>query len=230
MFKSVSFFLLVTTSLISSADWDSEVELGAVMTSGNTDQQTLKFRFDSTRDGERYVNTGHAEALSASEDGNETAEKYYLHYRIARKLDDDRSLFSRIGYEEDKFSGFDRQVDLTAGYSHRLMNRENMKLNADFGVGARSNKLDTGDSQTEAIARIAGLYEWQVSDNALFKQFIGFEVGEDLTTSRSETSLESTISGNLAMKLAVKVKNNSDVPVGKKKTDTESTVTLVYKF
>ncbi len=121
-------------------------------------------------------------------------------------------------------------MDFTVGYSHRLLNREDMKLNADVGLGARNNVLNTGVSQTEAIARIAGLYEWQVSDTALFKQFIGFDVGEDVTTSRSETSLESIISGNLAMKLAVKIKNNSDVPVGKKKTDTESTVTLVYKF
>ena len=58
----------------------------------------------------------------------------------------------------------------------------------------------------------------------------GFEIGEELTTTRSETSLETNIVGNLAMKLAVNVKHNSDVLPGKDKTDTESTVTVVYRF
>ncbi len=64
----------------------------------------------------------------------------------------------------------------------------------------------------------------------LFKQLLAFEVGEQLTVSRSESSLETAIIGNLAMKFAIKVRHNSDVLPGKEKTDTESTVTLVYKF
>jgi putative salt-induced outer membrane protein YdiY len=32
------------------------------------------------------------------------------------------------------------------------------------------------------------------------------------------------------MKFSISVKNNSDVPLGTEKTDTESAVTLVYKF
>jgi putative salt-induced outer membrane protein YdiY len=32
------------------------------------------------------------------------------------------------------------------------------------------------------------------------------------------------------MKLALTVKNQSEVPVGRKKTDTETSVTLVYTF
>ncbi|MEO2173098.1 MAG: DUF481 domain-containing protein [bacterium] len=55
-------------------------------------------------------------------------------------------------------------------------------------------------------------------------------MGEQLTVSRSESSLETAIIGNLAMKFAIKVRHNSDVLPGKEKTDTESTVTLVYKF
>jgi putative salt-induced outer membrane protein YdiY len=32
------------------------------------------------------------------------------------------------------------------------------------------------------------------------------------------------------MKLSLNVKNNSDVPVGREKTDTATSVTLVYSF
>ena len=67
------------------------------------------------------------------------------------------------------------------------------------------------------------------SDNWLEYAF-GFEIGKELTTTRSETSLETNIVGNLAMKLAINMKHNSDVLPGKDKTDTESTVTVVYRF
>jgi len=222
--------LIVGCQAIADSAWSSEVELGAVFTGGNTEQESVKFRFDTLRDGVGYTHTLHADAFRASENDSSTAQKYYLSYRIGKKLGEDRGLFTRIAYDQDRFSGFYNQMDLTAGYSQTFLTTETMKLSADFGLGAKRSELDTGVTQSGTIVRLAGLYTWQVSSNALLRQALGFEVGEELTTSRSETSLESTISGNLAMKLAFKVKHNSEVVAGKNKTDRESTVTLVYKF
>tara|TARA_B100000029_G_C17030602_1_gene762039 strand:- start:117 stop:434 length:318 start_codon:yes stop_codon:yes gene_type:complete len=105
-----------------------------------------------------------------------------------------------------------------------------MTLVTDFGIGMRRSELESDETEAETIGRIAGLYTWHVSTNAIFKQSLGFEIGEEFVTSRSENSPESSISGNLAMKITLKVKHNSEVLLGKEKTDTESTVTLVYKF
>ena len=102
--------------------WSGDVEVGAVFTSGNTDQESLKLRFDAKRDGDKWANTFHGDTLNASQDGTETANKFYLFYRLDRKLDEDRSLFMRVAYEEDQFSGFDRQTDFTAGYAQTLLN------------------------------------------------------------------------------------------------------------
>ncbi len=63
-----------------------------------------------------------------------------------------------------------------------------------------------------------------------FTQLLEFNIGENLTTTRSETALSVNIVGSLAMKIAVVVRHNSEVLEGKEKTDTESTVTLVYGF
>jgi putative salt-induced outer membrane protein len=222
--------LIVGCQALADSAWSNEVELGAVFTGGNTEQESVKFRFDTHRDSVGYTHTLHADAFRASENDSNTAQKYYLSYRMGKKLSEDRGLFSRVAYEQDRFSGFDNQMDLTAGYNQTSLATETMNLTADFGLGAKRSELDTGVAQTEMIGRIAGLYTWQVSSNALFRQALGFEIGEELTTSRSETSLESSISGNLSMKLAFKVKHNSEVVPGKNKSDRESTVTLVYKF
>lgn len=210
--------------------WSTDVELGAVFTSGNTEQESLKFRIGSKREKEQWVNSFHFDTFVAKEDGNDTADKLYTFYRLDYRLDDDRGLFARLAYEDDAFSGFDHQSDLTFGYNQTLLERDRLKIVGDAGLGARYTKVTDGDSETEALLRLAGLLEWQISENALFKQALGFEIGEELTTTRSETSLETMVVGDLAMKLAVAVKHNSEVPAGKDKTDTESTVTLVYKF
>ena len=215
---------------MSGARWQRLVELGAVFTGGDTENESVKLRFDTNRDAENYTHTLHADAFKASENDSSTAQNYYLSYRIGKKLSEDRGLFARIAYDQDRFSGFDNQMDLTAGDSQTFLSSATMKLSADFGLSAKRSEFDSGVTQTETIGRLAGLYTWQIGSNAQFRQALDFEIGDELTTSRSETSLESTIAGNLAMKLAFKVKHNSEVVAGKKKTDQESTVTLVYMF
>ena len=210
--------------------WSTDVELGAVSTSGNTEQSNVKFRVDSARDKGQLLQNFHGDIFRAETDGEDTADKLYAFYRAGFKLDEKQSLFGRLAYEKDAFSGFDRQADFTGGYSRKFVDSEKFRFAAETGVGARHTELETGDEETEGLVRIAGFFEWSVSKNALFKQLLAFEVGEKLTTSRSESSLEATIIGSLAMKLAIKVKHNSDVLPGKDKTDTETTVTLVYKF
>ncbi len=210
--------------------WSTDVELGAVFTSGNTEQESFKFRLDSKREKDQWINSFHVDTFMAKEDGDDTADKLYTFYRLDYRLAEDRGLFARIAYEDDEFSGFDSQSDITFGYNQTLLERDRLKIVGDVGLGARYIEVTDGDSETEALLRLAGLLEWQISENALFTQGLGFEIGEELTTTRSETALETIIVGDLAMKLAIAVKHNSEVPDGKDKTDTESTVTLVYKF
>jgi putative salt-induced outer membrane protein len=210
--------------------WSADVELGAVFTSGNTDQESINMAFDAKRSTGLWAHRFHVDTLQASQDGDDTADKVYLFYRISRELSEKSSMFARLAYEDDKFSGFDDQTDLTVGYSRILMNEEKFSLTADAGVGAKRTSLETGESETETLLRLSGEFAWQISPSARLLQNLAFEIGEDLTTSRSETALESQINGSLAMKLAYKVKHSSEVLDGKKKTDSEATVSLVYKL
>ncbi len=225
----VLMFMVLPVSAAEESIWDAEVELGAVFTSGNTDEKNFKFRGEASRDGERFLQAIHLDSLNSSKDGQKTAQKYYAYYQLDYKLDNG-SFFSRVAFEDDRFSGFDYQTDVTIGYSRTLMETSTMKLTGDAGAGYRYSRLDTGGSDDEAILRFAATYLWQLSENAQFEQLLSTEIGNESTISRSESSLSSTIIGDLAMKLSVKIRNNSDVPAGRKKTDTESSVTLVYKF
>ena len=70
----------------------------------------------------------------------------------------------------------------------------------------------------------------KIGTHSEFTQDIRVEGGEDNVYTESDTGFKVNIMENLAMKLSVLVKNNSDVAAEKKKTDTITAVTVVYGF
>ena len=99
------------------------------------------------------------------------------------------------------------------------------------------NKLDMvnaegEDTEEEAIARLAGQFDYALSENSLFRQKLSTEVGldENNTVTESETSLQANVVGNLSMKAAFRVKHVSDAPAGSENTDTETSLSLLYGF
>ena len=225
--------ILTASSAYADEDlWFSEIALGAVATTGNTDERNLRLRIEAKRDNSltRFAQKFYFDMLNNSKDKVKTAQKFYGFYELDYKLLDNSAIYGRISYEDDRFSGFDYQADLTMGYKRQLFQSEKMVLSGNLGVGVRVSQLEVGDREDELIVRIAGDYSWQFSPNAVFEQVLSTELGSDSTITRSETSLSSSIIGNLAMKLALNVKHQSEVPLDNEKTDTETSVTLVYKF
>lgn len=209
--------------------WVSSVELGAVISTGNTEQSSFKFRGDTQHDGDRFRHTFHINFFRQSQDSVTSANKFYAFYQGDLKLSGPNALFGRASYDSDKFSGYRYQEDITFGYSRRLLELSNMVLTEDFGAGARHSRLDDGTTRNDAIGRVALSYKWQITESALFRQGLSADV-DTSTIVRAETSLQTTIVGNLGMKLAFTFKHQSDVPDGFKKADTESSATLVYNF
>jgi len=228
----LALLLLSCEVLAASEDsiWSSEVEVGAVFSTGNTEESNFKFRGEATRDGEVYVNTFKLDVLDSTKNDQKTAQKNYGVFQLDRKFSDVAAIFGRVAYEDDKFSGYDYQVDLTAGYSRQFLTSDIHRLKGSVGAGYRQSEIETGAAEDEIILRLAADYVWQVSENATFKQTLSAQIGDFATISRSETSLSADVLNNIALKLALYIKNTSEVPVGRNKTDTETAMTLLYKF
>jgi len=69
-----------------------------------------------------------------------------------------------------------------------------------------------------------------ISETSTFNQNIFVEDGSTNTYTKSETFLKLVVVGNLGAKFGYEVKRNSNVPPDAEKTDTITTVTLVYDF
>ncbi|KPQ27561.1 MAG: putative salt-induced outer membrane protein [Marinobacter excellens HL-55] len=221
-----------------SRNWDGEAELGFLMTSGNTDETKLDGRLGLKHETETWRNTGDFRSRYTEAEDQTTAEEYKAALEADYKFDEQQYWFVRGAYEDDRFSGYDFESTLTTGYGNRVWQQGDRSfLDLSIGGGYRYNKLreddvDGSNTEEEAIARLAGQFDYALSESALFRQKLSTEIGldENNTISQSETSLQSSIVGSLSMKLAYRVKHVSDAPAGSDKTDTETSLSLLYGF
>jgi putative salt-induced outer membrane protein len=104
-----------------------------------------------------------------------------------------------------------------------------MGLTLNAGIGVRWSRLNDSDFD-EPIVRLAGEYDWKISDTASFNQQLSIEAGSETNIFRSETSIETQILDNLSLRFSINIKHQTDVPVSRERTDTETAVTFVMNF
>ena len=233
--SSVALIALASTAPAMAQTWDlaTQLELGAVITSGNTEDENIRFKgqFDAAREQWAYLLS--MEGFRSSKDDELAAQRLYTVGGATYNFDPANFVTSRIAHEDDRFSGYDSQTDFSVSYGQELLrNIDNMALKYTVGAGMRRSVEDGpgGETFDEAIVRLSSDYRWSLSDNARFIQVLSVDAGEETTIARSETAIESDIMSNLSMKFAVKVKHQTEVPITREKTDTEFAATLLLRF
>lgn len=211
-------------------DWKGEAELGLVTTTGNTETETVNGKAKVSYTHENCTDSLSFEGLKTSDDLGVTAKKVASTAKMEHKFGEHNYFFILMKYENDAFSGFDYQTSEAVGYGRLVIEEKNMLLKLEIGPGARQSKLLTGGTDRETTVWAGANYEWAVSKTSKFTEVITFEAGEDSNISKSVTALTSQIAGSLAMKVTYTVKNNSEVPLGVEKKDTETALTLIYSF
>ena len=222
--------LFAATAHAEQGVWKGNAELGVVATSGNTETNSVNAKMKASRESEAWVHTGRFEALGASDAVETTAERYFVEGKSDYKLSEVSYVFGLLNHERDRFNGFDHQSTAVVGYGQKVIHQDDMTLGLEAGAGYRDSETDAGVDTGEAIVTLGGDFQWVVSKTSKFQQVLKVEAGSDITVTKSVTSLTAHVADSLAMKATLTVKNTSDVPVGKDKTDTETAVSLVYSF
>jgi putative salt-induced outer membrane protein YdiY len=210
-------------------------EFGFIATSGNTETTSVKGTLSAHQELEMWSNDYTLEALYKKDEVNEisqtTAQKYFLSAQGNYKLENpDHRLFGFTSYEDDRFSSFDYQGTLAAGWSQKLWEDDTSAFNYSVGPGYAFAKRDDGTNENGLIVRTALDYQWKISDTATFKQLLSAEFGHDNTKSKSETSVSAQINDSLSLKLSLLLDHNTDVAQDSEKLDTQTAATLVYTF
>jgi len=205
-------------------------EFGMVITSGNTDNSTTNGKFEISNDTEQWLHFGSLNVIAAETDNTSTAERYLLNLKSDYKLDETQFLFASLSYDVDKFSGFDSQTTFAVGYGRNFYNTETFKLSAEVGPGYRVNELETGEDESETVLHLGAKSKYVLNENSHFVGDLSLDSGSDQTITIIDLGYVNKLSNTLALKLGYNYKNSSEVPVGTEKTDTITSVSLLYSF
>ena len=211
--------------------WSTTAGLGYVNTSGNTNTETLVFKFDTAYEIEHWKHELHFDTLNASTDNITTADRKRLSAQSNYKFRPRDYFYGNFTYEDDKFSGFEYQAKFSLGYGRKLLTLEKHKLDVEIGPGYRNFKVDNAlDSEDEALLRLAGFYKWKISDYSEFNQDLIGDFGEDQDEWRSVTALRTSINKSFSLRMTYTVRYLDVVPAGNDNYDRETAVTLDYTF
>lgn len=210
--------------------WDATAELGFVMTSGNSETETLNAKFNAATEYTNWKHALHLEALNSSSNDVSSAERYFAEVQSDRKISDRTYALGLVSWEKDRFSGFDHQISVALGVGYKAIAEDNMELDFELAPGYRVIEDHNGNNEEDSIIRAAEIFSWKFNETSSLDQFLNTEAGDSNTVTRFGISLTSQVQEALSMKVGYTIKHSSDVPAAADKTDRETSVTLVYKL
>ncbi len=222
---------LALIAVSAQAAWKGKGEAGIVFARGNTDADTVNFKLDMSEEVDRWKHALEMAALRATSGGVKSADRYMAGWQSDYKINDRTFAFGGLRYERDKFSGFDYQATASTGVGYKFYDTQKMKLSGQAGVGYRRIKDGvTGQSSGNAVF-VAGFdYENVLTATTRVVDKFHLESGSDNTLLSNFVGLEVKMNTSLALSVGLDARQNTKPPAPRKKTDTVTTVNLVYAF
>lgn len=220
---------LAAASGAACAQWQPSAELGIVSTSGNSDTTSLNGRFGLKGEDAQWTHEYHLAALRSESDDELTANRYELGAKSARKLTERTYLGAAARYENDDFSPYDYQATVAVNYGAWLLRDDTRSFQLEGGPGVRRARLaDTGEVETGALLRGFADYQHQITESTKFFNTLLVEATSDNTFAQNDIGIAVSINKSLALKAAFQARHNTDVPVGRERTDTLTSVNIVW--
>jgi putative salt-induced outer membrane protein len=215
-----------------TSGWTGSITAGADYANGNTNKTNFRSGFSIKQELERWENTAELKTRFGKENGSRTEETYRAKGEIDYKYTDTTYSFVEAEYVNDQFSGYEYRITESVGLGHKLVDLPHYRLDVKGSVGARHTKEDTavGNKETEIVFKPEITLSWDITDTLKFGQTLSSVIGTDKTITEAGTTLSTHLIGNLALELSFDVEHTSKVPTGNQKTDTYTSLNLVYDF
>jgi putative salt-induced outer membrane protein len=220
--------------------WSTAAELGILSTSGNTVGTSVTGKIDVRQELPDWSNQYMASAYFKDDETTDidgqtvkqrSAERYEVSAKAGYKLGEPNSTLFVLGsHVDDTFGAYEKYSSMSVGHGSRWHESEKTSLDVEIGPGYFRGERSDGQIENGVTVRAAAALRWQVSESSIFSQTVSVEHSEANTHSNAETALTARINGRMQMKAAFIARSDSNVPLGKKKTDTQTSLTLLYAF
>lgn len=224
------------------ADWSGKGEAGLVIATGNTETKTANAKLLLANEVDKWKHQFGGAALYASSDPEGTTAQRWEAFEQSDYNFSPRTFWlGAARYEDDEFSGFEYQAVLSTGIGRKFIDTDITKFVGTAGVGYKRFEtrdafddagvlLEPGASDSEVVFRGTLDYDHKLTaTSSLLDKFV-VEAGSDNTFVQNDIALQVKMTNVLALAVGYSVRHNTDPPVGFEKTDTLTTINLVYEF
>jgi putative salt-induced outer membrane protein len=236
--------LLVSLSAISPAhaDWTGKGEAGVVIATGNTETESANARFQLASEVGKWKHQfGGAALYSSTDEDGTTAQRWEAFEESDYNFSPRTFWFGAARYEDDEFSGFEYQATVSTGIGRKFIDTDVTKFVGTAGVGYKFFEtrdafddagvlIEPGVSDSEVVFRGTLDYDHKLTatTSALDKFLV--EAGSNNTFLQNDIALQVKVTDVLALAVGYSVRHNTDPQVGFEKTDTLTTINLVYEL
>lgn len=213
--------------------WDMSLSLSYVATTGNSDTQTGGTDFVFKRKPDPWGITGKFSYMQAKDKGVKTAERTSAQVRGNRAFGKRWEAFVGVAGMSDRFSGIHRRYLVETGGTYKALTGPKQHLAFDAGL-TRTREEYTDLTRRNFFGGLLGArYEWDFSKGSKFTQNLAYYPDFDQSANwrfESETALQAALNDHLALKAGVQIRYDHAPQPGFKRTDTTSTVSLVFHW
>jgi putative salt-induced outer membrane protein len=224
--------------------WSGKGQAGYVMARGNSDTDSANVKLDFNLVRNDWKHSLSLDGLLGRTGGITSAERWDVRLQSNYQIRLHLFSFAALSYQDDRFSGFQYQASGSGGLGYKFFDSDSTKLSAQVGVGYRSLrpellvKDDTGavidriplETQTEVVGTAGADFSRQFNTNTRLLDKLNVESGSSNTSIRNDLSLEVKMNRKLSLAVGFSVLENTKPPEGLKRTDTITTLNLVYAF
>ena len=240
--KFLPLVLILAAAAPAHAQVTGKGEAGLVIASGNTETETANVKFALAHERDKWKNQFGLAGLYASDVEGTTAQRWEVFGQSDYNFSPKTFWFGAARYEDDRFSGFEYQATISTGLGRKFVDTDRTKFVGTAGVGYKVFEtrdafdpdtgvlLEEGERGEDVVFRGTLDFEHKLTETtSLIDKFI-VEAGADNTFYQNDFSVQVTVTKVLALAVGYSVRHNTDPPIGFEKTDTLTTVNLVYEI
>jgi putative salt-induced outer membrane protein len=242
--KILAAALAVTASFGASAqEWTGQGEFGLVLSNGNAENLSVNGKLDFKYEENEWLYNFYAAALRAESEDERTANRYEVGGKAGYKFNERGYVVGTGRYENDDFAPYEYQSTISIGIGYKAIDNERTQLSFEAGPGFRRSQpvrpeiclpvegfICRPDAENDFVGRGFMEYKHKLTDNTSLFDTLLIEGGSDNTFAQNDFGVQVAMSEKFAIKAGFQVRHNTDVVAPVKKTDTLTTVNLVYGF
>ena len=217
-----------------SKDFTGSVQLGALISTGDTEEFTENGAFNFKYLHNRMTYTGLLSALySYNRTEDDHNERYQAQGQAQHAFTEKNYLFINTNFIADSSDDYDYIWESQLGYGRRLLNNEtyHMTLDAQAGPGYRLAPTSDSDVKNEqATLNGSIIYNWQITAATALNETISSSYASADTITTIKTALTTKVYKSLGLQFASTVTHHTNPAGSNHKTNTYSTINLIYGF